>query len=256
MHFELWIMLNGKRTDYNSIFEVRLKILSFKSVSGTNTLHQAHSERFVYDADTVLWWRQQWMSQWATDVLRACNNFNQKFTRQSFYSIVLLRFLGLSRSGVKILHNTTGGISLRTLDNHASQERKTYIDDAHNMMNNGICTWYADNYTHRYVRRALAYGEPGYHNMDTTVVAMATCDIKRDRLRLSPGDLAVDPDALKNPMFTDSLVKDCVEAVKNLNGKETLVRRYQVSNWPPKPDANNLPQPLRGMYLVNEHVND
>ena len=208
----------------------------------------------MYDAEAVLQMRKQWLNQWATDVLRACNNYNQKYTRQAFYNIVLLRFLGLSRSGVKILHNTNGGISLRTLDNQASQERSLYIDDAKVLMSNGIYMWYADNYTHRYVRRALAYGEPGYHNMDTTVVAMATCDIKRDRLRLRPGDRAVDPGALSNPIYTSNLINDCVDAVRNVNGKETLVRRYQVNNWPPKPDAERLPQPLRGMSYFTRHI--
>lgn len=207
---------------------------------------QAHSEHYVYDADAVMFWKRQWMNQWASDVLRTCNNYNQKFTRQSFYNVILFRFLGLSRSGVKIMHSTLGGISLRTLDEQAAKERNLYLEDCKYKMRTGIVTWYADNYTHRFVRRALEYGEPGYHNMDTTVVAMGTCDIARERLRLGPGDLAVHPIAFSNQRLVDGLIKDCVEAIRDVTGKETLVRRYNVSNWPPKPKPDNLTQPLRG----------
>ncbi len=202
----------------------------------------------MYDADQVLSWKDQWLSQWASDVLRACNNYNQKFTRQSFFNVILFRFMGLSRSGVKILHTTLGGISLRTLDDLAFKERALYIQDCKIKMQVGIPTWYADNYTHRYVRRALEYGEPGYHIMDMTVVAMGTCAIARDRLRLAPNDVVIDPIKFASRDLVQGLIKDCVTAAKDINGKETLMRRHRVANWPPKPTVDNVPQNLRGKF--------
>lgn len=243
-------MLNAKQSDYKNIFQVELLKLII-GIKGIDITCQAHDEHLALNADSVLRLRKFWMGQWAHDVLRACNNYNQKLSRQSFFCVLLFKFLGLSRSGVQIMHTTMGGISLRTLDNHASNERTIYIDDAKDMMSRGICTWYADNYTHRYVRRALAYGEPGYHNMDTTVVAMGTCEIKRDRLRLGVDDLAVNPNALSNQALLAQLIKDCVEAVKGVTGKETLVKKYNVTNWPPKPDVNhpNLTHSQRGNHI-------
>lgn len=148
------------------------------------------------------------------------------------------------------MHKTMGGISLRSLDTLSGYERDKYLAELEKITSDSPVTWYADNYTHRFKRTRIQVDNPNYIMMNTTVCALGVGEISREQLLLQPEDVVVSPEATRNNELLHRLARDCSLSVKDYDGSDTLARRYQVTNWPPKPDPTKLPLHLQREFVV------
>ena len=190
------------------------------------------------------------MGQWVTDVLRMCNNVSQKCSRQPFYNIILYRFLGLSRRGIDILNKNSGGVSLRSMDEMSIKEQNVYMTEAKGISRTGVVAWYADNYVHRFRRGRMKADQPGYKLINTTVCAMGVCSVPKELMKVGVADVVCNQAAMEDPELLRQLALECVSSVSGYSGKDTLAKKYRVSNWPPKPKAEDIPPHMRGKTVI------